>query len=885
MDNVSFFPWIYKALLLILMVLLYALVPQTTKSLAKKRKDIVTGLYLGLIGILIMMPMPNSPSYIYDAISIFLAISGLYFGLSATLIAMFIVIIFCLSNGREESWLGVLLILSSGCIGIVWGKINNSGLNNISIRELFLFGLIVHIPALALILWLSSTVSMPEFLLQTALPLLVISPIVVALMGGSLSKLLRNQLALGKQLEDGVLFQSQFNLIDVGVTVTLPNNFLLRGNQKLTAILGYSETELKKLTWMEITHPDDLERELIEFNKVLSSEIDCYEIGKRFIHKNGSSIDLHTTVSCYRNEGQVEFFITTLLDATKRIQHKENVSLLATVFNNALEAITITDAYGTIIDVNDTFMQMTGYSREEAIGQNSRSFQSGRNSKNFYEEMWHALLKKGFWGGEVVNLRKSGEFYTEMKKISAVRNEDGKTTHYVALCSDVTQMREHETQLKRSAQYDTLTGLPNRSLLADRLNMAIINCKQHGGVLAVVFLDLDDFKVVNDTYGHDVGDSLLISFSRRMKNVLRAGDTLSHFGGDEFVAILTDLTKFEDCLPVLERLLHKTVTSIKVDGHLIELSASIGVTIYPQDNVDAEQLIRHADQAMYSAKQSGKKHFQLFDTKIDKAINARQQNLADIQSAIDNNEFVLYYQPKVNMLSGEVHGVEALIRRQHPMRGLLPPSEFLPIIENHPISLDVGEWVIDTALQQISTWQEEGLNIAVSVNISAYQLQQNGFVHRLEALLSDHSAISPSNLELEVLETSALDDVENVSDIMESCIRLGVSFAIDDFGTGYSSLTYLRRLPTRIIKIDQSFVRDILQDPDDLSIVEGVIGLAKSFKLGVIAEGVETVEHGAKLVRIGCEMAQGYGIARPMPAEQVLDWSKNWKPDSSWNLK
>ena len=318
----------------------------------------------------------------------------------------------------------------------------------------------------------------------------------------------------------------------------------------------------------------------------------------------------------------------------------------------------------------------------------------------------------------------------------------------------------------------------------------------------------------------------------------------------------------------------------------LKISASIGVTLYPQDNVSADQLMRHADQAMYTAKESGKNRYHLFDTAEDNAVKVQREILESIRCALDNQEFVLYYQPKVNMRTGTVIGAEALIRWQHPERGLLNPFEFLPAIENSPMMIELGEWVIDSALTQISQWQAMGLNLPLntSVNIAAIQLQQANFVNRLTTLLAAHPDVSPHFLELEVLETSALEDVHHVSTIMNDCMAQGVNFALDDFGTGYSSLTYLRRLPASLIKIDQSFVRDMLHDVDDLAIVEAVIALAKSFKREVIAEGVETVEHGTALLQIGCELAQGYGIARPMPAGDIPHWINEWQPDVNWQI-
>ena len=447
-----------------------------------------------------------------------------------------------------------------------------------------------------------------------------------------------------------------------------------------------------------------------------------------------------------------------------------------------------------------------------------------------------------------------------------------------------TVMKEQLGQLQHVANYDLLTNLPNRVLLSDRLSHAMIQCRRNKQSLAVVFLDLDGFKAVNDAYGHNIGDELLIALSIRMKEALREGDTLSRIGGDEFVIVLTELATVEDCEPVLDRLLLAAAKPVKMANEVLNVSASIGVTFYPQDNMDADLLMRHADQAMYVAKQSGKNRYHLFDTAQDDAVKVQREGLEAIRSALDNHQFVLHYQPKVNMKTGVVIGFEALIRWQHPERGLLNPISFLPVIENTPMMIEMGEWVIDTALIQISQWQRMGDNfpVNISVNIAAAQLQQINFVDKLTTLLAAHPDVKPCHLELEVLETSALDDVHHISTIMKACIALGINFALDDFGTGYSSLTYLRRLPASLIKIDQTFVRDMLNDVDDLAIVEGVIALAKSFKRDVIAEGVETIEHGSALLQLGCESAQGYGIARPMPASDIPAWVNEWKPDISW---
>jgi diguanylate cyclase (GGDEF)-like protein/PAS domain S-box-containing protein len=558
------------------------------------------------------------------------------------------------------------------------------------------------------------------------------------------------------------------------------------------------------------------------------------------------------------------------------------LQLAASVFIHAGEGILIADAKGIIIDVNDTFTQITGYSREEALGQNPRMLQSGRQAPEFYVTMWQHLTGKGHWTGEMWNRRKNGDVYAQMITITAVRDGAGVTQHYVSLFSDITPLKDYQHQLEHLAHYDALTGLPNRVLLADRLQQALAQSQRRKSSLAVAFLDLDGFKTVNDIHGHDVGDELLTIIAKRMEDALRQGDTLARLGGDEFVVVLVDLEQAQDYVPVLERMLQTAITPIMVGNALLQVSASIGATIYPQDDADAEQLIRHADQAMYLAKQAGKNRYRLFDVAQDTAVKIQRENLEHIRSALDRQEFVLHYQPKVNMKTGKVIGAEALIRWQHPERGLLPPAAFLPVLENQPIGVEVGEWVITTALTQMTQWRTAGLDIPVSVNIGAHQLQQDNFTMRLSGILAGYPDAPPGWLELEILETNALEDIANISEIISTCRAMGVRFALDDFGTGYSSLTYLKRLSAELLKIDQSFVRDMLSNHDDRTIVKGVIGLAKAFHREVIAEGVETVAHGELLLSLGCELAQGYGIARPMPASDLPGWAATWRPSASW---
>jgi diguanylate cyclase (GGDEF)-like protein/PAS domain S-box-containing protein len=634
---------------------------------------------------------------------------------------------------------------------------------------------------------------------------------------------------------------------------------------------------------LQFVHPD--------FQKIVQARIiNVAEHGlaagmneERFVRLDGTSFDAEVQGQPIMLAGEVGVLIT-LRDITERKAAQEKLQLAASVFGHAREGITITDAKGNIVDVNEAFTRITGYSREEVLGQNPRILQSGRQDKAFYAAMWDALTVQGHWSGELWNRHKTGEVFAELLTISAVRDAQGQTLRYVALFSDITTIKAHQSQLEHIAHFDALTNLPNRVLLADRMQQAMTQAQRRSEMVAVVYLDLDGFKAINDHRGHQTGDQVLITLAQRMKGALREGDTMARIGGDEFVAVLIDLQDTQASVPLLERLLAVAAEPVLVGDLTLQVSASLGVTFYPQiHEFDADQLLRQADQAMYQAKVAGKNRYHVFDAVQDSSLRSHHESLERLRQALENHEFLLHYQPKVNMRTGQVVGAEALIRWQHPEKGLLAPATFLPVIEDHPLAVDVGEWVIDTALHQMELWHTVGLDVPVSVNIGALQLQQANFMARLEVILARHPQVQLGRFELEVLETSALAYMAQVSQVIEDCARMGVRFALDDFGTGHSSLTYLKRLRVALLKIDQSFVRDMLDDPDDLAILQGVIGLASAFKLEVIAEGVETIAHGTALLQLGCELAQGYGIARPMPPEQMPAWVANWQPDAAWS--
>lgn len=448
---------------------------------------------------------------------------------------------------------------------------------------------------------------------------------------------------------------------------------------------------------------------------------------------------------------------------------------------------------------------------------------------------------------------------------------------------DISANKMREVALDHIAHFDSLTGIPNRMLLADRLRLAIYQAQRTGSTLAVCAMDLDGFKPVNDTYGHKAGDLVLKEIAHRLSGIVRGGDTVARMGGDEFVLLLAGMTHVDEYQTTLSRILDVVNLPIQIETGHVNVSASLGVALYPKDGVDSDQLLREADQAMYQAKQSGRSRFVFFDQGLEEEARQLRELLQEMESGLQTNAFEVHYQPRVNMREGRVTGFEALIRWRHPTRGLLLPREFLPLIEDNDLILCVDEWIIDNVLQQLADWRRQGLlELGVSVNVAPRHLQAAHFTTRLKSSLGRHPELPPELLEIEIVEMAALSDRERVAQVIRECRNFGVLFVLDDFGAGYSSLSYLKSLPAQTLKIDQSFVRNMHLDANDLAIVEGVIDLANIFHRNVVAEGVETSEQCALLLNLGCELAQGFAIAPPMPATEAKAWLEIWTPDPAW---
>ncbi|MGE5489824.1 MAG: EAL domain-containing protein, partial [Actinomycetota bacterium] len=570
--------------------------------------------------------------------------------------------------------------------------------------------------------------------------------------------------------------------------------------------------------------------------------------------------------------------------AIEREQSESQLRLAASVFAHAHEGIMICDADRKIVDVNPTFTEITGYGRDEVVGQTPHILNSGRQDAEFYRMMWHTIQRQGHWHGEVWNRRKDGGSYAERLTISSVTDDKGQVTRYIGTFSDISLLKRHQAELERLAHYDALTHLPNRALLSDRMTQALAQSKRSGAAVAVCYLDLDGFKAINDELGHDAGDALLIEVGQRLSEAVRAGDTVARLGGDEFVILLIDVANREECERAAVRILRTIAAPVHIKGCERAISGSLGITLFPDDGVDSDTLLRHADQAMYQAKQAGKNRHLFFDSASNLRARDRQEAVGRLQQAMEKGELRLHYQPIVDMRRGKVLRFEGLIRWQHPERGLLLPADFLPSAEGTELEAELGRWVLAVGLRQLSDWRRLGIQQRLNLNISSGHLLSPGFADELAALLAAHPGLEANALELEVLETAAMTDLEAAIAVFRRCHEMGVDIALDDFGTGHSSLACFRRLPVDTLKIDQVFVQSVLGDTEDLAIVESVVGLTRAFNRKLVAEGVESIEIGMLLLHLGCSVGQGYGIARPMPAEEVPGWLASFVPDPNWSL-
>lgn len=672
-------------------------------------------------------------------------------------------------------------------------------------------------------------------------------------------------------------------------------------NKRWAEISGYTPEELTPMTfeiWKDGVHPDDGPMVLERIEKHLDGTLDFFSAELRIRHKDGGYVWALASgrVVEWDSGGRPIRMLGAYFDITER-KASEHELIVASQLLQETQAISNVGGWELNLETGDLYWTDETYRLHDT---SPDEFNPTVDAGVSYflpdsREKISLAIEQAIEHGINYDLELE-TFTTKGRKIDVrttchVTQVNGKSVRLTGIFQDISEQKAIQRKLELtnlnlekansalsfSAHYDELTGLPNRTLLSDRMQQAMIKCQRNNQSMAVAFIDLDGFKGINDSYGHSVGDQFLRLITQKLKQSLREGDTLARIGGDEFVAVIDELGLPEDAHKVLWRLLEAAANELNINGNRLKTTASIGVTFYPENNCSPDQLLRSADQAMYKAKQLGKDCWHIFDIQEDVAVKSKIEEIERIRLAFYNEEFVLFYQPKIDLRSKQLIGMEALIRWNHPEQGILPPVVFLPIIEHDLLSIELGEWVIHTALEQLESWRSTSLEVPISVNISPMQLQSSDFVSRLKHILKKFPSRNLNNLEFEILESSALEDIDLAKEVINQCKQLGITFSIDDFGTGYSSLSYLKKIPAEYLKIDQTFVRDMLADADDCTIIKGIIELSKAFNLKVIAEGVETPAHGEVLTELGCFLAQGYGIAKPMSASDMPVWIKRWQ--------
>ncbi|MGB0109584.1 MAG: EAL domain-containing protein [Terriglobales bacterium] len=561
----------------------------------------------------------------------------------------------------------------------------------------------------------------------------------------------------------------------------------------------------------------------------------------------------------------------------------KHLSLQAAALKAAANAIVITDFHGTIIWVNRAFTAMTGYGQEEIVGKNPNLLNSGEQPESYYAELWSTILSGKVWKGEIVNRRKDGTTYTEEMTITPVSLEDTgnpTNTYFIAIKQDITQRKAAEKQIQFLAYYDALTGLPNRTLLQDRLSKALAGARRRKDKVALLFLDLDGFKTIHDSLGHSVGDLVLQEVAERLKRFAREQDTVARVGGDEFLIVLTAVKDAADAAVAAERLMHAMTVELVIQGRSLSISCSIGIGIFPEHGTDGETLIKNADAAMYCAKESGCNSFRFFSEGMNAEAMERLTLEHGLRLALEKRELFLVYQPQMDIATGKTTGLEALLRWQHPELGLVRPDKFIRIAENSGLIIPIGEWVLRTACSQARKWQDEGLlAVPVAVNVSAVQFRQEDFCELIGRVLWE-TGLAPQYLEMELTESLLLSNAHVTLSVLQNLRAMGLKLAIDDFGTGYSSLSYLRQFPVSKLKIDRSFIRDVAVNPDDAAITTAIIGMAKSLNLKVIAEGVEDEAQMSFLRARQCDEIQGYYFSKPLVVEKVADKLRGDHPEA-----
>lgn len=847
-------------------------------------KSHFSGIALGLIGIAIMAtPMQIADGVIIDSRSVLLSATGLFFGLVPTLVTALFTVLFRIMEGGQGALAGIAFIVSSGAIGLIWRHYRNTQGQRLHWTELYLFGLVVHLVMLCMSLtFLPPTIAV-GVTSAIALPVLLLYPIVTVLLCMALGHQ-RTRKETEEALRASELKHRRTADQLQATLKTIPDQLFeidLEGHYydcNQIARSGDDERSTPVLTrHIEQIMPAEACDALLK--ALQDAQIKGRNHGTQ-ITLNGADAPRCFELSIARRhtrDDEAPRFVVLSRDISDRKKAEQELHIAATAFNSQ-EGMIITDTNHKILRVNNAFSEVTGYCAEEVVNKKPSILSSGRHDAEFYAQMMRDLDSNRYWQGEIWNKRKNGEIYPEWLTITAVTDDQERVTNYVAAFMDITQRKQAEADIHNLAFYDSLTGLPNRRLLLDRLEQSLMLRKRRPQLGALMFIDLDNFKTLNDTRGHDEGDSLLVDVAKRLRGCVREVDTVARLGGDEFIIILEELNKdYQQAAQDAEQVAEKVVAVLNEPYQLKQGdyhgTASIGLSLFDHHDKNAKDLLKRADVAMYQAKESGRNTLRFFDPKIQQELYIQAEIETELRQALTEGQLELYYQAQTQ--HGEAIGAEVLLRWNHPTKGMISPTQFIPLAEQTGLIIPVGTWVLEQACQQLAKWSSDPdfNQLTLSVNVSAHQFSASDFIATVDRILQDTGA-NPNQLKLELTESAVLIDVENTADKMMQLKELGIHFAIDDFGTGYSSLFHLKHLPVDQLKIDRSFVRNITDDPDDLAIVQAIIAMAHNLGISVIAEGVETEAQKSCLQRRNCNSFQGYLFSHPIPRGQFEEYKR-----------
>ncbi len=640
-------------------------------------------------------------------------------------------------------------------------------------------------------------------------------------------------------------------------------------NRRVRELLGFSDKEMHGVGLKDLIKPDEYDGIIAHLRSDVGDDGDTHSYETNLVAKDGTTIPVEIAASKTVWQGHKGGMLF-VRDISARKSAEETMHKLSRAIDQTADVVFITNRDGCVEYVNPAFEKVTGYRADEVIGKTPDMLKSGKQGPEFYANVWKEIQSGNVYNDIFVNKRKHGGLYYQEQTITPLTNSKGDITHFVTTGRDITERMEAQEKLQFLAQHDALTRLPNRALFLDRLNQSLARARWHDRRIAVIFMDLDRFKTINDSLGHGVGDALLTQVGERLLSCLREGDTVARLGGDEFVILLNDVASEDDVTLLVEKLLSIHDRPFSIDGHELYMSGSVGVSLYPGDGEDSGTLMKHADIAMYRAKESGKNNFKFFSADMSEKAFSRLTLEHSLRRALENSEYVLLYQPIVNLKTNTIVGAEALLRWQDQQKGIIFPGDFVPLLEETGLIQEVGEWVLHRACRDAAAWSKKwGAGVfRVSVNISGRQIGARSFLSTVNSVIRD-TGLAPAMLELEITESVLMHDLEACLELLRELHARGIKLSIDDFGTGYSSLSYLKRLPIQTVKIDRSFIADAATDSDDNSIVEAAVAMAHGLKLNVIAEGVENMDQLAVLKKYGCDEAQGYLFSRAVSAGKL----------------